>query len=482
MNILLFRARALAIALLLTALTALTACAGFDPGRFLPGGDDPTGIANPAATAVAGPVATPPPALSLTGEAPSLMCTPPACGPGETTGCPTGDCPGGCGTVCVAATPVSGPLPPAPTDWEGLEGWLASMWQANVNPAAVRAALQQAGLQKSLDDWRAADFDGDMQDEWVLILYDQSMPGTVFGSPGDLWVVNGAGAVFRYYNAPSDDIFEFLAPRIVALIDMTGDGRPELITNEPMCGANTCFDNYRVLGWRDGGLVDLQAVQNSSDVAGGVSPISISYSDVRFADTNDDGLPDLIIHGGTLGSAGSGVVRPRTEIWRWDGAAVSLEQTVLDPTNYRHLILYEANDLMAGGDLDEALRLYEATINDPALNSDGFPLLHTPDQVYADVSAFAAFRLILIDLLQGNNARAGDRLAWLESLYPDSAAAGAAATLVSGWSGPENAGALCASIEAELLTRENPAGALADMGYGNPALGAEDFCPPLGDG
>lgn len=467
----------MATALLLLLL--LAACDGFNAGQFLPGnGGDPALTAEPGSTTaiVDNPTATPSPAVV---ETPILMCTPPACGPGETTSCPTDDCPGGCGTVCATAPPASGPLPPAPADWEGLESWLASMWQANVNPAAVRAALQQAGLQKSLDDWRAADFDGDLQDEWAVVLYDRSMPEAGFGSAGDLWVVNGSGAIFRYYTAPSNDIFEFLAPRIVALIDMTGDGRPELIANASVCGAHTCFDNYRIIGSAGGGLTDLQSVQPPPEVISGPPTISMSYSNVRFNDVDFDGLPEMLVHGGTIGSAGAGIVRPRTEVWDWDGSAVTLDGTLLDPTTYRHHILYEANDLMAAGDLDAALALYEATINDPALRNDGFA--PPPQQTYADISAFAAFRLILIDLLQGNAERAGGRLAWLGATYPDSAAAGAAATLVNGWSGPENLAALCDGIEAGLLAVENPAGALADMGYGNPSLGAGDFCPVVGN-
>ncbi|MBP6786899.1 MAG: hypothetical protein KA170_04870 [Candidatus Promineofilum sp.] len=405
----------------------------------------------------------------------ALMCTPPACAPGEGYACPAGNCPGGCGTVCLAPTPVTGPLAAAPTDWENLESWLATLWRSNMNPAAVRAALQQSGVQRDLGDWAAADFDGDLQDEWVLVLYDQSLPGVPFGAAGDLWVVNGDGVIFRYYAAPSNDIYEFLAPSIVALADMTGDGVPELIANAPLCGAHTCYDNYRIIGRRDGQLTDLA---QAAPVVEGALPgtvISLSYADTRLDDVDGDGLTEFLVHGGTIGSAGAGIVRPWTEVWGWDGAAVTRDSIILDPAQYRHHVLYEANDLMAAGELGGALALYEAAINEGGLRDDGFA--YPPEQTRADINSFAAFRLILIDLLQNNVERANSRLAWLQSTYPQSAAAGAAVTLVGGWSGPENAGALCAQIESNLAALENPSGALADMGYGNPSLGAADFCP-----
>ncbi len=456
---------------LLALALALAACAGFDPGQLIP----PLEIGTPTAPATAEPTPTPviiPPA----GETPILMCTPPACAPGETYACPSGDCPGGCGTICAAPTPtaISGPLAPAPTDWEGLEGWLTELWRDNVNPAAVRAALRQSGMQRSDDDWRAADLDGDLQDEWLLVLYDPTLPAVPFGAAGDLWIVNGDGIVFRYYAAPSSDIYEFLAPTLVAVTDLTGDGLPELVANAPFCGAHTCTGNYRVIGQTAAGLAD--RVQREPLAEGDpANTISMTFPEIQVLDGDGDGAAEIVVRGGTIGSAGAGVVRPRTEVWRWDGVAVTLAETTLEPTPYRHHILYEANDRLAAGDLDGALALYEAAINDPALRNDGFA--HPPEQVYADVSRFAAFRLILIDLLQNNAERASGRLAWLQANHPDATATSAAAALIAGWAGAEGQAALCASIEEGLAAVENPMGTLSDMGYGNPALAAADFCP-----
>lgn len=458
-----------------------SACDNFEPMRLFPG-DQPAASAVVPIPTITLALPAPEPS-SEGGEGLSSVCALPVCASGEVYDCPGGDCPSGCGMVCVPAALGDTALPPAPADWESLEPWLAAMWRNNTNPAAVRAALHQAGWQKSLDDWRAADFDGDLRDEWVLALYDPSMPsvGIRDRSAEDLWIVNGNGAIFRYYVVPEADGYGLIGPQIVDLADMTGDGLPELIAYDSSCGANTCYDLYRIIGLVDGQFVDRLSTHEPSGENTFASSISISFSTASFDDMNSDGLPDLLIHGGMLGSVGSGIVRAHTEVWSWDGTAISLAQTILDPTDYRHHILYEANDLMAAGDLDGALALYEATINDPNLRNDDF-YLYTPEQIYADISAFAAFRLILIDLLQANSERANARLSWLEMTYPDSAAAGAAAMLVNGWSGPESAEALCASIEAALLLVENPTGTLVNMGYGNPSLSAADFCPAFSSG
>ena len=460
--------------LLLFLPLTLAACAEMNPGRvILPTASVAMATAESTGMLV---VETPVPTLAAAEtESPAPVCTPPACAAGESYACPGGDCPGGCGTVCVAPTPITGPLAPAPTDWESLEGWLTTLWQSNVNPAAVRAALQASGMQKSLSDWAAADFDGDLQDEWVLVLYDQSLPGLPFGSAGDLWVVNGDGVIFRYYDAPSTDIFEFLAPSIIAMTDMTGDRLPELITDAPVCGASTCTNNFRIIGPGNSGIADLVVAPSATEGEQPGRIIVMPYADTRIDDADADGLPELLVHGGTLGSAGAGIVRPRTEVWGWDGEAVSRTDIVLDPTTYRHHILYEANDLMASGDLARAVPLYEAVINDGALRDDAYA--YPPEQVRADISAFAAFRLILIDRLIGDSERAAGRLAWLQATYPDSAAAGAADRLIREWGVYGNSVALCEQIESDLAALANPTGALADMGYGNPSLGAADFCP-----
>lgn len=416
-------------------------------------------------------------------ETPILMCTPPACGPDEVYFC-EGDCPGGCGTICVPQgdaaqgdSNIGGGAPAnPPVDWDALEVWLTGQWLDNANPAAVRAALQATGLQRDINDWTAADFDGDLRDEWVLVLLDPTDPGPE-GYPhpvGNLWIVNGNGVVYRTYAELGDDPFAFGAPAIVGLGDMTGDELPELVTNVEVCGASTCYGNFRVVGFAGDIFADLV----SHDPLGEGDPgntIVLSFPDTRLVDMDRNGQDDLLVHGGTLGSAGAGIVRPRTEIWSWDGTAVRLADTQLDPTEYRHHVLYEANDLMAAEDYDAALLLYETAINDGALRTQ--PFTASDADTYTAISQFAAFRLILIDAIRGDTERAAGRLAWLEETYPDSAAARAAAQVVGSLAEGPDLATVCEQIEAELATEDNPTGALVDMGYGNPSLTAADFCP-----
>ena len=377
----------------------------------------------------------------------------------------------------ATATPTAAPSEPvaAPTTWPELETWLAAAWLNSLNPAAVRYALQQAGWQDSYDDWLAADFDGDLRDEWAVLLYPPGVTSeSVFGRPGNLWIVNGGGLIYRHYESVNTESGEDIAPDFVGLADLTGNNLPELVIDEHVCGAHTCYGNYQILSSANGSIENIVRRQPENDVEE-ANVISVSYPDTYFADHQQDGHQDFIVNGGAIGSVGAGIVRTYTEVWSWDGTDVVLTEVIPDYTQYRHHILYEANERMAAGELDQALLLYEQAINDSNLVTPEFS--HTQTETYQAISQLAAFRLILLDLLANDPNRAQSRVAWLQSNYPGTASAQAAAALVQNWTGPEGMAALCATIEAEIQALPNPTGALADLGYGNPTLTAADLCP-----
>jgi hypothetical protein len=432
-------------------------------------GDCPGGCGTTCATVT--PAAVTPSPLE---ETPVLMCTPPACEANEVYFC-DGDCPGGCGTTCATVTPAApGESGAVPADWAGVESWLAAAWRDGMDVATVRAALQAAGWQSAAEQLQTADLNGDQREEWIVALHHPAIAADPSGRVGNLWIAGESGIIYRFYESVGDNVFDSAMPLIVGLNDLSGDGLPEVVVDQHFCGAHTCSGNYQVLGYGDGGIRSL--VSRPPVVEGGPgNVIGVTYPDTRFEDATGDGLSDFLVHGGSIGSAGAGIVRTYTEVWAWDGAAVTLAETVLDATEYRHHILYEANDEMSAGNLERALLLYEQAINDTTLQTAVF--FPSEEETKGAIDQFAAFRLILIDLLRNDAARAAGRLAWLQSNYPASAAAQGAATLVNGWSGPDGQAALCTQVETTLAALPNPTGALVDLGYGNPSLTAADYCP-----
>lgn len=410
---------------------------------------------------------TQPQTPGLTEVIPPLMCTPPACQNGQTLVCP-GDCPGGCGVVCANPVPAPG-FAAAPTDWSGLESWLTAAWADRIDTAAVRHALIQTQRQTSAADWETADLDNDVRDDWILRL------NTLAGEPdyadygpvptGRLWIVNGSGVVYRSETLP--------LVRVTRLIDLTGDGTEELVFEYTNLGASNAVTSYRVVSGSGGNFRNIVLPNSQS----GEAAITMYNPDpIQFYDHDNDGRTDLAVHGGYDSAGGAGVIRESTQVWGWNGDTLALTATVLDPAVWRHHVLYEANDLFVAGDFANAILKYEAVINDQSLQTFSFDGNSAP--VYADLSVFAAFRLISADLQTGNLSKAEQRLNWLQTTYPDrKITLYAAAQLLETWKATKSLEQACQVAEDALSNAINPTGTLTDMGYANPSLSAADLCP-----
>lgn len=411
--------------------------------------------------------------------APAPVCTPPACAEGEVLTCPDNNCPGGCGYACTLAAPASDPeLGPAPTDMTTLETWLADAWENEVNPAAVRAGLRASGWLDGYQGWTGIDMNGDFRDEWVIVLNEPDGAITAWGRIGNLWIVSADGIVFRAKESlPAEALIGEIAPEIVGLADMTNDGRPELVINQYVCGANTCYGNYSVISATNNSYNNIVDAEQTDPSIPDIDLINISYPDARFTDFERDGLVEFQVHGGALGSVGAGIVQTYTEFWAWDGTAVRLKDRFYDVSEYRHHYVYDANRAMEKLDYEQAIYLYEEAINNGNLVTP--ETASNTGEVYAAISQFSAARLVQIDLLQGDLGRAQARANWLQQNYGGTAISNATIELVTAMqSSAGNYEETCNSIETNLAEISQPFGPLTDqMGYGNPSIGAADFCP-----
>ena len=203
--------------------------------------------------------------------------------------------------------------------------------------------------------------------------------------------------------------------------------------------------------------------------------IHISSSDPATRDTDGDGVYDFVIHGGIIGSAGAGIHRGYTEIWRWNGANMVLAEMTWDETNYRHHRLYAGNEALAAANIDQAVDIYLSVIEDetlldaPAFGGDG--------DTYNDSRAFAAFRLAFIALRQGDPLQATDWDGWLQLVYPTAPLSAAVSLMIQTWQSSQNLTTACAAVASFLASFAQPTGVLENLGYGNPSLTAADVCP-----
>ena len=402
------------------------------------------------------------------------------------------------GTAAAGATPTLAVAPtvttpasaadlgPPPEDLEGLETWLGQAQATEIQVGELCQILRENAWQQAEDSCQATDLDGDGADEWLLTLDTTRLqpaegPGAPLeGHPGDFWVVSDGAVVYQTRDREEPDFFA-TAPTLVEQTDMTGDGQPEAITVFSTCGAHTCYNYYQVISAHEGEIRNVVAPAEEEIVAAEDAPtaISLSYVDEeRVEDATGDDLPDLVISGGLVGSAGAGIQRSRTEVWAWDGEAVSRYEQIWEDTGYRFHRLYNANYAFEQESYEVAAELYESVITDPTLEDVEWAS-GTVEEIRAHVEQFAGFRLTMLPLLRGDITEATRWRNWLQESHPDAPITRAATLLISEWEANGNDLPAACRVVTEFLDGEaNPTGPLTDMGYNNPSLEADDVCPP----
>ena len=350
-----------------------------------------------------------------------------------------------------------------------LAEWIGQQRQNGTPAADVQQILSANGW---LGDWQEVDLTGDGQVEWLVVLQQQT--GAVFGPLGDVAVITPAGLAYRHYDKFVDD-GGFRLPTIEYSGDMTGDNLPEVAILTEFCGAHTCNHFYDIVGAPTG------TVQSLVPTVGGEFPhpaISMMSSEVTFADDTADGRIDLIQHGGFISSVGAGPYqRGYTEVWGWSPTQAQFvsAETILDPSNYRFHLLYEANDLFDAGEYAVAIPKYVEVVENENLE-DGVGLINQ-ESTYAYSRQFAAFRLMVAYMQLGDMDKATVWSDWLYSNYPDTAIEDAVITFWEDYNFNHSVAAACTAVTIILNTLDEPTGPLADLGYALPSLTAESVCP-----
>lgn len=95
-------------------------------------------------------------------------------------------------------------------------------------------------------------------------------------------------------------------PTLFAVDDINADGRTEVVLRQDWQGAHTAGVTLTVLRWNGGVWKE-------------IGWMTQSYSDVRLIDIEGDGPREFVFYGGTVGSAGAGLQRKYTDIYKWNG-------------------------------------------------------------------------------------------------------------------------------------------------------------------
>ncbi len=381
-----------------------------------------------------------------------------------------------------------------PSTESAVAAYLTDQWAAQTDAARVRASLLQWGWLQEEQDWVTGDFDGDLRDDWVIVVSDPSFVSATAGQyPAAVWVLSKDGL----FKLESDGISAELAPpaqshTITQIADMTGDARPELLVEQTACGPATCIHTIRVISAANGPLANI--VLNNAPSAslsgsnGTANAITQAQATLNLESPTNGALPQLRVFSGGIDAQGSGIVRTATTFWGWmpDTNSISYLRQELEPTNYRHLLLYEANSLTQSDDglvtsdsilLAAGMQLYQRVINASDL-LDPEPFENVEPGPANASEQFAAFRLVYLNAAINNREQAELWMSFLESAYSGEAMTIGARAMYDSVLVGAAPQAGCAAAQSVMSGYDNPVGALSNLGYGNPSLSAADLCTP----
>jgi hypothetical protein len=312
----------------------------------------------------------------------------------------------------------------------------------------------------------AGNTDADPDDEVAVLLTDKGADTSrwqivVFDSPEGIY---RAAYESTPVEVPGGDMPEW-RPQLLAAGDINDDGKGELIYAENVCGAHTCSVTARILTGNASGYVSLAGDE-----------VTMATATVSLEDQDGDGALEVVLHGGMIGSVGAGPQRTRTDVYDWDGAAYTLRETVLDPTDILYLSVTEADALFNAGRYDEALSLYQQTLNDPSLKA----WKEQTDMVAPErpeLCAYVLFRMGLSSFTTGADAQG---LAYVQQAvdeYGGSLHGDLAGAFITSYQTDGELSLACAAVEAFIAGNLELLQAFWEYGYGNPTFNPDAVCP-----
>jgi hypothetical protein len=395
-------------------------------------------------------------------------------------------------STSVAATAASAvtdtPVPSTPTPRTGPAEACPTPGNANLVPSfsdatslaqELTAYLNSGGSADALDGLIKDKGLGPMQgpatlsldlnnDGWLDVAVAMADPTLERAQPpGPLFVFTCTGSgyqlVFSLGASP-----EHNAPELLDSQDLNGDHADDLLFGLPSCGASTCFVQIQVLTWLDG-QAQVRLSGQSDD---------LPFPDIQVEAGADGSLPRIAVTGTAVGSVGAGPYRQRTRYWAWDESAqtFAVSGELERPAQYRNHVLNDAQQASAQGDYATAEQLYRRVIHDESLKG-----WVDPPTEWANLSAFAQFRLVVIYLQSGQSDRANQAYGQLQSDFPQGATghsyAEMGATLWKTLQGGSDLGTACRAASGYASANSQTILDPLYFGYANPTYEPSDMCP-----
>ncbi len=348
----------------------------------------------------------------------------------------------------------------------------------NAAPGHVEEAIQQYAVWASpqfdperVPIWAyAADLDRDGAQEWVIsILWPRASGELECGSswcPTLLSIFERQGTLLAPAHIFATKIAVAASHNTQVMMneDINNDGKTELVLSTYSCGAHTCFTGLQVGQWDGYRWRDL-------------GQMSHSYAEVDILDRDGDGVNEIVMHGGTVGSAGAGMQRRRTYIYAWENGRYALIETITDfmPDNIYYLML-DANAALATKDWERALELSTDAMSKPQEPKEGYFL---GDWERARIVSYAAIEAMLVHAQRGEVGAMEALLREVENKYDrlDNPYVEAAQRLWNVYRDTHDPILACQAVERTVRERQSQAGFLRWYGYATETLPVAQICP-----
>jgi hypothetical protein len=385
----------------------------------------------------------------------------------------------------AVATPTLVAVPSQPGDFADYPAAIAGhLTMAGGSPSCLAELFATWDMPTAVPEWAeesgsvdcaAGDLDGDGEDEYLLRITNPVVTDIWPDSEVLIFDRGATGYEVAFQSSETLGPSPPWQPVILGVRDFNGDGKLEASFTADSCGAHTCWTSVYILASDGQQYVDIIEGEVGVPWARGI----------RFVDVEGDGIEELYVAAGQIGSVGAGPQRDSNLTYTWDGTNYVLVETEIEPSEFLYFAVVDGDEAYAAGDLEKAMQLYNKAINDGDLWDwkEDFSGVSGRDELVP----YAHFRLYLAQLasLAADDEAAVqdlvDSIAALAGQFPDSlhaqAAAQFAAAYPDGQVSPQALAAGCAAFLAYVEDNRQEFDDIWYYGYANPDLVPERLCP-----
>ena len=231
---------------------------------------------------------------------------------------------------------------------------------------------------------------------------------------------------------------------IIDMVDINSDGVKEVIAYFDGCFGSRC-PSVEVIGWNGSKFQSL--IEDHHSLVEGCSYMNIAPFQVEIKDIDNSGTSEIVLQntGKPFPDDLAFPYRKETRICAWNGKGVALQSKYFDEPHYLFQAVEDADMAVRFGDFQRAMTFYQRTIQDKNLewftpekrihdfwvyHSNYFgglqeptptasPSLQPDPTEYPRLAAYAYYRIMLLHLVQGQEAEAASTYQTLQETFGD---------------------------------------------------------------